>query len=240
MSLIVQKFGGSSVANAERIQNVARRVIQTQKAGHKVVVVVSAMGDMTDDLIDLANQITKKPNAREMDMLLSTGEQISMALMAMALEAVGVLEQAIVLIRFELGFVQALQLAARLQDDAVGDDADAGMQHIVGRDKFCDSIAGPAKRSVGGQHELIVARIRKLFGARIDLARQRLQCGGLQGLRIRSRLGRFRREHESVETADGMALYDHFAGLSNLSVQHRVFPQAPHQYTGPAINETLS
>ncbi len=89
MGVIVQKYGGSSVANAERIQNVARRVVQNKRAGHKVVVVVSAMGDMTDDLITLAEQITKKPSAREMDMLLSTGEQVSMSLLALAIQELG-------------------------------------------------------------------------------------------------------------------------------------------------------
>jgi NAD(P)H-nitrite reductase large subunit len=122
----------------------------------------------------------------------------------------------------------------------VGDDADARVQRIVGGDQLGHCIAGPAQRSVGGQHELIVRRLRKLFGARVDLAGQRLLRRRLQRLGIRARLGRIRREHESVETADGMALHDHFAGLANLSVQHCVFPQAPHQYTGPAINETLS
>ena len=84
MSLIVQKYGGSSVANAEKILRVAQRVIKTKQAGNKVVVVVSAMGDMTDDLITLADQINKDPEEREMDMLLSTGEQVSIALLAMA------------------------------------------------------------------------------------------------------------------------------------------------------------
>ncbi|MFA5160466.1 MAG: aspartate kinase [Candidatus Omnitrophota bacterium] len=89
MALIVQKYGGSSVANAEKILRVAQRVIKTKKAGNKVVVVVSAMGDMTDDLITLADQINKDPEEREMDMLLSTGEQVSIALLAMAVHKLG-------------------------------------------------------------------------------------------------------------------------------------------------------
>jgi hypothetical protein len=84
VSLIVQKFGGSSVRDAERVMNVARRVIETYKAGNDVVVVVSAQGDTTDDLIDKAKEINPKASKREMDMLLSTGEQISIALLAMA------------------------------------------------------------------------------------------------------------------------------------------------------------
>jgi aspartate kinase len=87
--LIVQKFGGSSVANAERIKNVAKRVTSYKKEGHDLVVVVSALGDTTDELIELANQISNDPPEREMDMLLSTGEQISVALLAMAIHKLG-------------------------------------------------------------------------------------------------------------------------------------------------------
>lgn len=89
MSLIVQKFGGSSVANPERIQRVAERVVETRKKGHKLVVVVSALGDTTDELIKLASDITDHPSEREMDMLLSTGEQVSVALLAMAIHQLG-------------------------------------------------------------------------------------------------------------------------------------------------------
>lgn len=89
MSLVVQKFGGSSVANAERITAAARRAIRARQSGKQVIVVVSARGDTTDELIELAHEITDKPPAREMDMLLSTGEQISIALMAMAIQALG-------------------------------------------------------------------------------------------------------------------------------------------------------
>lgn len=89
MSLIVQKFGGSSVANPERIKNVARRVNEYRKKGHSLVVVVSALGDTTDDLLELCSQITQKPSDRELDVLLSTGEQVSIALLAMALKELG-------------------------------------------------------------------------------------------------------------------------------------------------------
>lgn len=87
--LIVQKFGGSSVANAERVFNVARRIAETYKQGNEVVVVLSAQGDTTDDLIAKAKEISASPNKREMDMLLSTGEQQSVALMCMALGELG-------------------------------------------------------------------------------------------------------------------------------------------------------
>ena len=90
MSLIVQKFGGSSVADAESITRVARRIVATKALGHDVVVAVSAMGDTTDDLVDLAHSITDRPDPREMDMLLTTGERISMALLAMAIKSLGV------------------------------------------------------------------------------------------------------------------------------------------------------
>ena len=89
MSLIVQKFGGSSVADAEGIKRVAQRIVDTHAAGNEVVAVVSAMGDSTDELLDLAAQITSGGNAREMDMLLSAGERISMALLAMAINERG-------------------------------------------------------------------------------------------------------------------------------------------------------
>lgn len=89
MALIVQKFGGTSVANAERIFNVANRVIETYDGDNDVVVVVSAQGDTTDDLIEKAREINPRASKREMDVLLSTGEQQSMALLAMAIEKIG-------------------------------------------------------------------------------------------------------------------------------------------------------
>ncbi len=89
MGLIVQKFGGSSVANAERVFNVAKRVIETYDQGNEVVVVVSAQGDTTDDLIDKAKEIDERASRREMDVILSAGEQISMSLLAMAIQKLG-------------------------------------------------------------------------------------------------------------------------------------------------------
>ncbi|MEE8472577.1 MAG: aspartate kinase [Dehalococcoidia bacterium] len=89
MALIVQKYGGSSVADAQKIKNVARRVAKTKDAGHQVVVVVSAMGKTTDELIRLARQVTSQPSEREMDTLLSTGEMVSSTLLAMALGTMG-------------------------------------------------------------------------------------------------------------------------------------------------------
>ena len=89
MSLVVQKYGGSSLTNADSIKRVARRIVETRKAGHEVCVVVSAMGDTTDELLDLAQQVSPLPPAREMDMLLTAGERISMALVAMAIANLG-------------------------------------------------------------------------------------------------------------------------------------------------------
>ncbi|MFD9678326.1 aspartate kinase [Rhodococcus sp. NPDC056743] len=89
MALVVQKYGGSSVATAERIRRVAERIVETKKAGNDVVVVVSAMGDTTDELLDLAQQVCPSPPAREMDMLLTSGERISNSLVAMAIHSLG-------------------------------------------------------------------------------------------------------------------------------------------------------
>src|ERR1700754_2891322 len=89
MSIVVQKYGGSSVADAARMKNVAARVMATRAAGHDVVVVVSAMGDTTDDLLSLAKQVSPNPDRRELDMLLTAGERISMALLSMAIRERG-------------------------------------------------------------------------------------------------------------------------------------------------------
>ena len=89
MGIVVQKYGGSSVANAAGIKRVAQRIVNAKKLGHDVVVVVSAMGDTTDELIDLANEVSPLPPARELDMLLTAGERISMAVLAMAIQTLG-------------------------------------------------------------------------------------------------------------------------------------------------------
>jgi aspartate kinase len=89
VGLVVQKYGGSSVADADGVKRVARRIVDTRKAGHDVCVVVSAMGDTTDDLIDLAKQVSPLPPGRELDMLLTAGERIAMSLLAMAIASQG-------------------------------------------------------------------------------------------------------------------------------------------------------
>ena len=90
MGLVVQKYGGSSVSDADSVKRVARRIVETKRNGDDVVVIVSAMGDTTDDLIDLAEQVSPNPAARELDMLLTAGERISMAVLAMAIHDLGV------------------------------------------------------------------------------------------------------------------------------------------------------
>jgi aspartate kinase len=89
MSIVVQKYGGSSVADVDRIRRVAERIMQTKRAGHDVVVVVSAMGDTTDELLALARKVSANPDRRELDMLLSAGERIAMAILSMAIRELG-------------------------------------------------------------------------------------------------------------------------------------------------------
>ena len=117
MALIVQKYGGTSVGSVERIQAVAQRVIKTVEAGHSVVVVVSAMGKTTDGLVKLAQEISAQPSRREMDMLLSTGEQVSIALLSIALQELG--QPAISLTGAQVGIVtEAEHTRARILDIA--------------------------------------------------------------------------------------------------------------------------
>jgi aspartate kinase len=117
MSLIVQKYGGSSVANAERMKKVAQRIVAAEEAGDKVVVVVSAMGDTTDELLKLAYEIAEQPDERELDFLLSTGEIVSSTLLTMAIKSLG--HQAISLSGWQAGiYTDATYARARIQDIA--------------------------------------------------------------------------------------------------------------------------
>lgn len=118
MPLIVQKFGGTSVADPQKILRCAKRAADARRRGDDVVVVVSAMGHTTDELIDLANQITNLPSAREMDMLMSTGEQVSIALMAMAIQSLGF--DAISMTGFQMGMLtDSVHTRAKIQSIAV-------------------------------------------------------------------------------------------------------------------------
>ncbi|WP_128655954.1 aspartate kinase [Paenibacillus sp. 598K] len=115
MSLLVMKFGGSSVGTPERMQRVAKRILERQQEGHRIAVVVSAMGDTTDDLIDQSKQLNPNPPAREMDMLLTTGEQISIALLAMTIHQLG--GQAVSYTGWQAGFrTESVHGKARITD----------------------------------------------------------------------------------------------------------------------------
>jgi aspartate kinase len=134
VGIVVQKYGGSSLADADAIKRVARRIVEVKKAGHDVVVAVSAMGDTTDDLLDLAAAVTPLPPARELDMLQSAGERISMALVAMAIS--------------DLGFT-----ARSFTGSQAGVITDA--QH--GKAKIIDVTPGRVTEAIGAGHIVIVA-----------------------------------------------------------------------------------
>ena len=133
MKILVQKFGGTSVANAERIHRAARRAIRAKEGGNQVVVVVSAMGKTTDKLLELAREISQEPPRRELDMLLTTGEQVSIALMAMAIHAAG--HEAISLTGGQVGLMtDAVHMKARIQTinhERITRELDAGRIVIV-------------------------------------------------------------------------------------------------------------
>ena len=134
MGLVVQKYGGSSVSSAERIKRVAERIVATRKAGHDVCVVVSAMGDTTDELLDLAQQVSPLPPGRELDMLLTAGERISMALLAMA--------------------IQSLGLSAR---SFTGSQAGVITDSVHGKARIIDVTPGRISEALGAGHVAIVA-----------------------------------------------------------------------------------
>ncbi len=134
MGLVVQKYGGSSVSDAERIKRVAERIVATKKDGHDVCVVVSAMGDTTDELMDLAQQVSPLPPGRELDMLLTAGERISMALLAMA--------------------IQSLGLSAR---SFTGSQAGVITDSSHGRARIIDVTPGRITEAIGKGHIAIVA-----------------------------------------------------------------------------------
>ncbi len=134
MGLVVQKYGGSSVGDAERIKRVAERIVATKKAGDDVCVVVSAMGDTTDELLDLAEQVSPLPPGRELDMLLTAGERISMALLAMA--------------------IQSLGMSAR---SFTGSQAGVITDSVHGKARIIDVTPGRITEAIGKGHIAIVA-----------------------------------------------------------------------------------
>src|SRR6476620_8117679 len=159
MAVVVQKFGGSSVANAERLLRAARRAIRAKQAGNQVVVVVSARGDTTDDLIQLASEISENPPAREMDMLLATGEQISIALMAMAIQELG--EPAVSLTGVQVGIrTDSTHTKARIKEistDTMRQALNAGQIVIVAGFQGVDEKANITTLGRGGSDTTAVA-----------------------------------------------------------------------------------
>src|SRR4029077_8037884 len=159
LSLVVQKFGGTSVATAERIMAAARRALRARLAGNQVVVVVSARGDTTDELIDLAREISDEPPAREMDMLLATGEQISIALMAMAIQALG--QPAISFTGAQIGIVtDSFHTKARIKNistERIRQELDDGKVVIVAGFQGIDSDYNITTLGRGGSDTTAVA-----------------------------------------------------------------------------------
>lgn len=159
MPLVVQKFGGSSVADKERIMNAARKAIRAKKAGSQVIVVVSARGDTTDELIELAKEISEHPPTREMDMLLSTGEQISIALLAMAILELG--EKAISFTGAQVGIVtDSSHTKARIKSistDRLREALDSGHIVIVAGFQGIDDAGNITTLGRGGSDTTAVA-----------------------------------------------------------------------------------
>lgn len=159
MALVVAKFGGTSVATPERVKNVAKRLVERKRNGDKVVAVVSAMGKTTDDLIALANEVNPNPPAREMDTLLSTGEVVSMAMMAMAINALG--EQAISLSGRQVGLVtDAVHGKAKIREihaQRITDALDEGCIVIVAGFQGIDANGDVTTLGRGGSDTTAVA-----------------------------------------------------------------------------------
>jgi aspartate kinase len=174
MSIVVQKFGGSSVANAERIMRAARRAIRAKQAGNRVVVVVSARGDTTDDLIALAEEISENPPAREMDMLLATGEQISIALVAMAIQQLG--EPAVSLTGVQVGIrTDSTHTKARIKGistERMRQSLDAGNIVIVAGFQGVDEQSNITTLGRGGSDTTAVALAAAL---KLD-GNERVEC----------------------------------------------------------------
>ena len=167
MSLMVMKFGGTSVADADRIRRAARRAIQAKLAGNDVVMVVSAMGKTTDKLIDLANQITDTPPRRELDMLLTTGEQVSISLMAMAINAAG--HEAISLTGGQIGLItDAVHTKARIKEinaDRIGQELARGRIVIVAGFQGIDE-SGEITTLGRGASDTTAAALAAVLGAK--------------------------------------------------------------------------
>jgi len=168
MSLIVQKFGGTSLATSEKIHRAARRAIRAKLEGHRVVMVVSAMGSSTDDLLALADAICPDPPKRELDMLLTTGEQVSIALVAMAIDATG--HEAISLTGAQLGLVtDSVHTRARIQRisrDRIDREVEAGRIVIVAGFQGIDAT-GEITTMGRGASDTTAAALAAILGAKV-------------------------------------------------------------------------
>src|SRR5262245_304214 len=192
MAVVVQKFGGSSVANAERIMRAARRAVRAKQAGNQVVVVVSARGDTTDDLIQLASEISENPPAREMDMLLATGEQISIALMAMAIQELG--EPAVSFTGVQVGIrTDSTHTKARIKEistDRMRQALNSGQIVIVAGFQGVDEKANITTLGRGGADTTAVAPAAGLqLAMSSDLPPSPLRGGGAGGGEVVGRAG---------------------------------------------------
>lgn len=171
MALIVQKYGGSSLADADKIRNVARRIGRTRDAGNQVVVVVSAMGDTTDELIALANSVADNPDRREMDLLLSTGELVSCTLMAMALRSAG--HEAISLSGFQAGIrtdnTHGKALIDRVEPKRIQQELSAGRTVIVAGFQGITSDMDVTTLGRGGSDTTAVALAAALGASRCEI-----------------------------------------------------------------------
>src|SRR5438874_3876364 len=189
MAVVVQKFGGSSVANAERIMRAARRAVRAKQAGNQVVVVVSARGDTTDDLIQLASEISENPPAREMDMLLATGEQISIALMAMAIQELG--EPAVSFTGVQVGIrTDSTHTKARIKEistDTMRQALNGGQIVIVAGFQGVDEKANITTLGRGGSDTTAVAlaaALKLAITAESAVRSPQLKIGDSSALRV--------------------------------------------------------
>lgn len=171
VSIIVQKFGGTSVGTIERIQAVARRIVSTVQNGHQVVVVVSAMGKSTDVLVDMAKQITDEPHPREMDMLLTTGEQVSIALVTMALQKLG--QDAVSMTGWQAGIMtEEVHMKARIDHidaAAVKEALDEGKVVVVAGFQGVSARGQIMTLGRGGSDTTAVALAAALDGAACEI-----------------------------------------------------------------------
>ena len=186
MALIVQKFGGSSVKDRDRIFNVARIVANTHNAGNDVVVVVSAQGDTTDDLITKAAEISHDPSAREMDMLLATGEQISISLLAMALNEIGC--HAISLTGWQAGFrtdrAYTKARITRLETERISSELERNRVVVVAGFQGLNKLDDITTLGRGGSDTSAVAIAAALHADRCQIFQAGILVALVQPLRI--------------------------------------------------------